>query len=77
MSRPKDGGKLVTRATVQIHDGGFLSHCMFTDFSQCLMASSARCIENNVTLQHIEAMTKLGELKEAIVAFYKKEELTI
>ena len=63
-------GSLVTTATVHLYDGNFLSHRMFTDFSQRLMTADVRCTERNVTLQHADAMTKLGEIKEAITAWY-------
>ena len=66
-------GDLVTSATVSKRDGGFLSHRMFTDFSQRIMTRAVRCSEKNVAEQHAEAMTKLAELKEAIAAFYAKE----
>lgn len=65
-------GHLVTRATVQLRDGMFLSHRMFTDFSQCMATTNARCTEKNVTLQHAECMRKVDELKEAVTAHYVK-----
>ena len=67
-------GSIVTRATVHMHNGAFLSHRMFTDFSQCLKTSRDRCTEKNVAAQHAEAVGKLEEIKEAITAWYAKEE---
>lgn len=66
-------GSVVTSATVHLRDGGFLSHRMFTDFSQRMMTAAIRCSEKNVATQHAEAMSKLAELKEAVTAFYAKE----
>ena len=66
-------GSIVTSATVQIRDGMFLSHRMFTDFSQRMMTADVRCSEKNVAAQHAEAMGKLVELKEAVAAHYAKE----
>ena len=68
-------GALVTTATVQIRDGQFLSHRMYTDFSQRLTARMLRCTEKNVTLQHADVMRlrELTALKEAIDAHYAKE----
>ncbi len=63
-------GSVVTTATVQIRDGMYLTHRMFTDFSQRLMTARVRCTEKNVTVQHAEAMTKLSEIKEAVTAHY-------
>ncbi len=65
-------GSLVTTATVHLRDGQFLSHRMFTDFSQRLAARMLRCTEKNVTLQHADAMRlrELTALKEAITAWY-------
>lgn len=63
-------GELVTRATVQVRDGRFLSHRMYTDFSQCLKTSRDRCTEKNVSAQHAEAVSKLAEIKEAVTAHY-------
>ena len=65
-------GSLVTSATVQIRDGAFLSHRMFTDFSQRLTARMLRCTEKNVTLQHADVMRlrELTALKEAVTAWY-------
>lgn len=71
-----NGGSIVTRATVHIHDGDFLSHRMFTDFSQCIKTSRDRCTEKNVAAQHAEAVGKLAEIKEAVTAWYAKEEAT-
>lgn len=65
-------GNIVTTATVSIREGKFLSHRMFTDFSQRMMTAAIRCSEKNVATQHAEAMTKLPELKEAVVAWYDK-----
>ena len=69
-------GSIVTRATVHMHDGAFLSHRMFTDFSQCIKTSRDRCTEKNVTAQHTAAVAKLAEIKEAVTAWYAKEEAT-
>ena len=69
-------GSIVTSATVQIRDGMFLSHRMFTDFSQRMMTAAVRCSEKNVAAQHAEAMGKLAELKEAVAAHYAKLETT-
>ena len=66
-------GSVVTTATVQIRDGMFLSHRMFTDFSQRMMTAAVRCSEKNVAGQHAECMKKLPELKEAVAAHYAKE----
>ena len=66
-------GALVTTATVSKRDGAFLSHRMFTDFSQRMMTAAVRCSEKNVAAQHAEAMGKLAELKEAVAAHYAKE----
>ena len=66
-------GDLETTATVQIRDGMFLSHRMFTDFSQRMMTAAVRCSEKNVAAQHAECMKKLPELKEAVAAHYAKE----
>ena len=66
-------GALVTTATVQLRDGRFLSHRMFTDFSQRLMTAQVRCTEKNVAAQHTEAIAKLAEIKEAVAAHYAKE----
>ena len=63
-------GSVVTSATVQIRDGMFLSHRMFTDFSQRMMTAAIRCSEKNVTEQHAQCMVKLAELKEAITVWY-------
>ena len=67
------GGLIVSTATVLNHDGHFLSHRMFTDFSQRMMTAAVRCSEKNVAAQHAEAMGKLAELKEAVAAHYAKE----
>jgi hypothetical protein len=69
-------GSIVTRATVHLHDGAFLSHRMFTDFSQCLKTSRDRCTSKNVATQHAEAVSKLAEIKEAVTAWYAKEAAT-
>ena len=71
-----NSGSIVTRATVHMHDGAFLSHRMFTDFSQCLKTSRDRCTEKNVAAQHAEAVGKLEEIKEAITGWDAKEEGT-
>lgn len=63
-------GSLVTSATVHLRDGAFLSHRMFTDFSQRMMTAAIRCSEKNVTEQHAQCMVKLAELKEAITVWY-------
>ena len=63
-------GEVVTTATVQLRDGMFLSHRMFTDFSQRMMTAEIRCSEKNVAAQHAECMKKLNELKEAVTAWY-------
>lgn len=65
-------GSIVTRATVSIREGQFMSHRMFTDFSACLKTSRNRCTEKNVVAQHEEAMTKRPELLEAVDAWYSK-----
>lgn len=70
LTRKTSDGTLVTSATVHLRDGMFLSHRMFTDFSQRLMTAKIRCTEKAVAAQHAEAMTKLPELKEAVDAFY-------
>ena len=67
-------GTIVTRATVNVRDGSFMSHRMFHDFSQRLMTSQNRCTEKNVAAQHAEAMTKKAELLEAVAAWYKEKE---
>lgn len=69
-------GQLVTTATVHKHDGGFLSHMMFSDFSQRMMTADVRCSEKTVTAQHIECMMKLDELKSAVTAWYAKDAVT-
>jgi hypothetical protein len=71
-----DGGLVVTRATVSTRDGGFLSHMVYQDFSQRLMTAQVRCTEKNVTAQHAAAVAKLAEIKEAVTAWYAKEEAT-
>ena len=68
--------QLATTATVQIRDGMFLSHRMFTDFSHTIKVSWDRCSEKNVAAQHAECMKKLPELKEAVAAHYAKLETT-
>ena len=67
-------GTIVTRATVNVRDGSFMSHRMFRDFSQRLMTSQNRCTEKNVVTQHSEALNKREELLEAITAWYKEKE---
>lgn len=63
-------GTLVTTATVHLHDGNFLSHRMFTDFSQRMMTAAIRCTEKNVAAQHAECMKKINEVHSAITAWY-------
>jgi hypothetical protein len=63
-------GDIVTTATVQLRDGKFLSHRMFTDFSQRMVTAAVRCSEKNVAEQHAACMTKVEELKEAVTAWY-------
>ena len=65
-------GEIVTRASVHKRAGGFLSHMMFQDFSQCLKTSQSRCTEKNVTAQHNEAMKQIDAIKEAVTAHYDK-----
>lgn len=67
-------GSIVTRATVCIREGQFMSHRMFTDFSACLKTSRNRCTEKNVVAQHEEAMSKRNELLSAITAWYVEKE---
>jgi hypothetical protein len=69
-------GSIVTRATVHMHDGDLLSHRVFTDFSQCIKTSRDRCTAKNVATQHAAAVDKLAEIKEAVTAWYAKEEAT-
>lgn len=71
-TRKTSDGTVVTSATVHVKDGEFLSHRMFTDFSQRLMTAKIRCTEKNVTQQHAEAMTKRNELLSAVTAWYAK-----
>ena len=65
-------GTIVTRASVHVKEGGFLTHRVFTDFSQRMMTAAIRCTEKNVTLQHLEAMAKINEIHSAITAHYAK-----
>ena len=63
-------GEIVTRASVHKRAGGFLSHMMFQDFSQCLKTSQSRCTEKNVAAQHAAAMAKINEVHSAITVHY-------
>lgn len=63
-------GTLVTTATVHQQDGNFLSHRMFTDFSQRMMTAQVRCTEKNVAAQHAAAMAKINEVHSAITVHY-------
>ena len=66
-------GSIVTSATVNIMEGGFATHRVFTDFSKRLLTSKVRCTEKNVGSLHETCMVNVPALKEAIAAFYKEE----
>ena len=66
-------GQLVTRATVHKREGAFYSHAVFQDFSACLMTSSNRCTEKNVTTQHTVALNNISELIDLATAHYPEE----
>jgi len=63
-------GSIVTRASVSVRDGAFLSHRMYRDFSQCIKISRDRCTAKVVSAQHADAVAKLPELQEAVTAWY-------
>lgn len=73
-TRKTSDGTIVTSATVHLRDGQFLSHRMFTDFSQRLMTAKVRCTEKNVVEQHTAAMSKRDEVLSAITAWYAQKE---
>ena len=63
-------GTLVTTATVHLRDGAFLSHRMFTDFSQRMMTAKVRCTAKTVATQHADCMKRINEVHSAITAWY-------
>ena len=70
-------GAIVTRASVAVRDGAFLSHMMYRDFSKQLIVSQLRCTEKNVAAQHAEAMAQINTVHSAVTTHYAKDLETV
>lgn len=64
-------GALVTTASVSKIEGGFMTHAVFSDFSERLAVSKARCTTKVVAAQHASAMVGIKALIERVIAFYE------
>lgn len=63
-------GALVTRATLNKHEGDFLTFVMFQDFTKRLESSAVRVTEKAVREQHARNLARLDEIKAEVAAFY-------
>ena len=70
-------GAIVTRASVAVRDGAFLSHMMCRDFWKQLIVSQSRCTEKNVAAQHAEAMAQIDTVHSVVTAHYAKDLETV
>jgi hypothetical protein len=71
----RQGGLLVTSADVWHTEGGFDQWAPFSAFSEVMARSKpGRVTEKTINEQHHEAMTRINDVIERVVAFYMGKE---
>lgn len=66
----KGRNELSSRATIGFKGDGFVTHRMFTDYSQPVASSASRCTEKAIRELHAKALDKLPDILASVAAHY-------
>jgi hypothetical protein len=71
LTMKRHDGRLITSASVGVHDNGFICHRVHQDFSRRLIIESVRVTEKAVGTQHQQALDNIESLLAEITEFYE------